>query len=217
MAADGTRVRVTPNLAYGICLVVVGTALVLDRLQLMEASQILRFWPLGLVLLGLTLVVQSFQNPDVKENARSQQTLSFGHIVGIVIVGLLVSQAIHRGATSASGDSSETVNLFAVGTRQSQLSRAPVFRGGEMTSVMGRAELDLRQTTVAPGEAPVIDVFTLWGESAIRVPADWTVEVRAVAIMGGARDRRADVRSVPGAPRIVVRGFVLMGGLSIRS
>jgi Domain of unknown function (DUF5668)/Cell wall-active antibiotics response 4TMS YvqF len=217
MSADGTRVRVTPNLAFGICLVVVGTALVLDRLQLMEASQILQFWPLGLVLLGLTLVVQSFQSVDANEQARNQQTFPSGHIVGIVIVGLIVSQAVHRGGNSARGDSSETVNLFAVGSRQSQLSRAPVFRGGEMTAVMGRSDLDLRQTTVAPGEEAVIDVFTLWGESTIRVPAEWTVEIRAVPIMGGARDRRTEVRSVPGAPRIVVRGFVMMGGLSIRS
>jgi hypothetical protein len=190
---------------------------VLDRLQLMEASQILRFWPLGLVLLGLTLVVQSFQRADASGSARDQQIFPSGHIVAIVIMGLFISQAVHRGSNSARADSSETVDLFAVGSRQSQLSRAPVFRGGEMTAVMGRSDLDLRQTTVAPGEEAVIDVFTLWGESIIRVPAEWTVEVRAVAIMGGARDRRTEVRSVPGAPRIVVRGFVMMGGLSIRS
>lgn len=217
MSADGTRVRVTPNLAFGICLVVVGTALVLDRLQLMEASQILRFWPLGLVLLGLALVVQSFQSSDANENARNQQTFPSGHIVGIVIVGLLVSQVIHRGGDTARADSSETVSLFALMSRHQQLSRAPVFRGGEITSVMGRSDLDLRHTTVAPGDAAVIDVFTLWGESTIRVPAEWTVEIRAVPIMGGVRDRRTEVRSSPGAPKIVVRGFVMMGGLSIRS
>ena len=47
---------------------------------------------------------------------------------------------------------SETVSLFAVMSRHQQVSNAPVFRGGQMTAVMGRAELDLRKTTVAPGE-----------------------------------------------------------------
>ena len=92
-----------------------------------------------------------------------------------------------------------------------------MFRGGEMTSVMGRSDLDLRQTTVAPGEEAVIEVFTLMGGSTIRVPEGWSVEMRAVSIVGGAKDRRSGARDVPGAPRIVVRGFIMMGGLNIRS
>ena len=50
MTADEPRLRVTTNLAFGICLILLGTALMLDRLQLVDASQILRFWPVGLVL-----------------------------------------------------------------------------------------------------------------------------------------------------------------------
>ena len=39
-----------------------------------------------------------------------------------------------------------------------------------MTTIMGRADLHLRQTTVAPGEEGVIDVFTPTGGSTIRYP-----------------------------------------------
>ncbi len=61
MTVDETRPRVTPNLAYGICLVLLGGTLILDRMQLVDARQILQFWPLALVLVGATLVIQSFQ------------------------------------------------------------------------------------------------------------------------------------------------------------
>ena len=47
------RNNVTPQLAAGAFLVVIGTLLTLDRLQLVEAANSLRFWPLVLVGLGV--------------------------------------------------------------------------------------------------------------------------------------------------------------------
>ena len=71
MTADEPRFRVTMNLAFGICLILVGTALMLDRLQLVDAAQILRFWPVALMLFGVVLVIQSFQRVDATSAARS--------------------------------------------------------------------------------------------------------------------------------------------------
>lgn len=216
MTADEPRVRVTTNLAFGICLILLGTALILDRLQLVPASQLLRFWPVGLVLVGAALVIQSFQRVDATSAARLQPSYG-GHIFAWVIVALVMSQVFDRGGLTARADSSETVNLFALMTHHQQVSTASVFRGGEVTSVMGHSDLDLRKTTVAPGEEAVIEVFTLMGGTTIRVPEGWRVEVRTVPIAGGVKDRRSGARDVPGAPRIVIRGFIMMGGLNIRS
>ncbi len=217
MPVDGMRMRVTPNLAYGICLVLLGWTLILDRLQIVEAAQILRYWPVGLVLLGLALVIQSLQRANDAPAAQTEQSLNPGHAIVFVVVAVLASQTFQRNGVTARADSSETVSLFAVMSHHQQVSSAPVFSGGEMTAVMGRSDLDLRQTTVAPGEEAVIEVFTLMGGSTIRVPEGWTVVVRAVPIMGGVKDRRSGARDLPGSPRIVVRGFILMGGLDIRS
>ena len=63
----------------------------------------------------------------------------------------------------------------------------------------------------------MIDVFTLMGESMIRVPDGWQVDLRATAVMGGVRDRRTAPGGAAGAPRIVIRGFVMWGALVIRS
>ena len=216
MTADEPRVRVTTNLAFGICLILLGTTLILDRLQLVPASQLLRFWPVGLVLVGAALVIQSFQRVDPAQ-ARPQQGLDGGHIFALIIFAIIMSQAFNRGGFTARADSSESANLFALMTHHQQVSSAAVFRGGEMTSVMGHSDLDLRKTTIAPGEEAIIEVFTLMGGSTIRVPEGWSVEVRVMPIAGGVKDRRSGSRDTPGAPRIVVRGFILMGGLNIRS
>ena len=96
MTADEPRLRVTTNLAFGICLILLGTALMLDRLQLVDASQILRFWPVALVLFGAALVIQSFQRVDATSAARPQPSYG-GHIFVWIIVALVMSQVFNRG------------------------------------------------------------------------------------------------------------------------
>lgn len=214
MTAAEPRVRVTTNLALGICLILLGTVLILDRLGLMPASQLLRFWPIGLVLFGIAMVVQSFQRVDPTSAPREHDGL--GHALIWVIFSIVVWTGFSHGTTVRT-DSSETANVVAVISRHHLVSNAAIFRSAEMTTIMGRADLDLRKTSVAPGEEAVIEVFTLMGGSTIRVPEGWNVDVRATPVMGGIRDRRAEKGDTPGAPRIVVRGFVMWGGLDIRS
>ena len=114
MTADEPRLRVTTNLAFGICLILLGTALMLDRLQLVDASQILRFWPVGLVLFGAALVIQSFQRVDATSAARrsSRPTAATSSS------GSSLRSSCRRCSTAVGSpratDSSETVNVFAV-------------------------------------------------------------------------------------------------------
>ena len=215
MTADAPHLRVTTNLALGICLILLGTVLILDRLGLVPASQVLRFWPVGLVLFGAAMVIQSFQRADTTSIA-SRQNSGLGHVIVWVIVALIFSQGFSRGVTVRT-DSSETASVVAVMGRHQQVSSATAFRSAEMTTIMGHGDLDLRKATVVPGEEAVIEVFTLMGESAIRVPEGWNIDLRATRVLGGVRDRRTGARGVAGAPRIVIRGFVMWGALVIRS
>jgi hypothetical protein len=215
MTADAPHLRVTTNLALGICLILLGTVLILDRLGLVPASQVLRFWPIGLVLFGAAMVIQSFQGVDTS-SAVPRQNAGLGHVIIWVIIALAFSQGFSRGVTVRT-DSSETASVVAVMGRHQQVSSAPDFRSAEVTTIMGHADLDLRSATVVPGEEAVIEVFTLMGESAIRVPEGWNVDLRVTRVLGGIKDRRTGDHNVAGAPRIVIRGFVMWGGLVIRS
>jgi hypothetical protein len=217
MTADQPRVTVTSNLAFGICLILLGTVLVLDRLQMLDAREILsRYWPVALMLFGAALVMQSFQRPGATP-AAAEQPIGLGGIIIWTIVAVVVWNGFTAHNERLSTGSNETVSLFAVMSRHNQVASAPVFRGGHMTAVMGRTDLDLRQTNVAAGEEPVLEVFTLMGGAMIRVPEGWIVDVQAAPIIGGVKDRRAGARDVAGSPRIIIRGFIMMGGLEIRS
>ena len=94
-----------------------------------------------------------------------------------------------------------------------RVHRSPELRGGYMTAMMGGIELDLRPCKA--GASPmVIDVFVLWGGIELKVPADWTVDVQVVPIMGGFENKAAGSES---GPRLVVRGHAIMGGLGINN
>ena len=217
MTVDEPRVRVATNLAFGICLILLGTTLMLDRLQIVEAAQILRFWPVALVLLGAALVFQSFQRPDATAGAQPRSAFDGGHVFVWVMVAVVMSQVFSPVETTTLTDSSDRVHVAAVMSRHNRVVNATAFRGGEMTAIMGGSNLDLRNANVSSGEDVVVEVFILMGGGMIRVPEGWTVETRATPIMGDVKDRRTGARDVPGAPRLVLRGFIMMGGLSIRS
>jgi len=213
MTVDEPRLRVTTNLALGICLILLGTVLILDRLQLVEASQVLRFWPVVLILFGMTLVIQSFQRPDTTPGAKPDMA------VGTVIFWVLISMFVWNGFGSSTtrSESANSVDTVSIMGRDHRVVDAAEFRGGQMTSVMGRSELDLRKATITPGQDATIEIFMLMGGATIRVPEGWTIDVNTRRIAGHVKDRRAGARDATGAPRLVIRGLIVMGGLSIRS
>ena len=47
---------VTPKFIIGVCLVLFGVVLSLDRLGVLQAHHVLRFWPAALILLGLVML-----------------------------------------------------------------------------------------------------------------------------------------------------------------
>jgi hypothetical protein len=242
MATD-TRMNYAPNLALGICITVIGIALTLDKLRILEAERILRFWPVGLILFGAGVVAQSFWpgagQPGADGKRKASGTPLF--VLVVIVAGFLIGPRLERRGSFLRSDARDTVSLFAVMSEDQRSSNATKFRGGEMTSFMGSNKLDLRQATLAPGEEAVIDVFAVMGGVELRVPDGWTVVVQVVPVMGGVRDQRMragdrrplEAERVPAeaggdakapeantsaaAPRVVVRGFIIMGGLVIKS
>jgi hypothetical protein len=81
-------------------------------------------------------------------------------------------------------------------------------------SIMGSVELDLREARFAEPEV-TLHAYTLMGGIQITVPEDVDVDVSGIALMGGF-DHRASGPGVPGAPRVKVIGFALMGGVEVR-
>jgi predicted membrane protein len=121
-----------------------------------------------------------------------------------------------QAGNSPAGGSGEPVHasLFSLLSGSERRWGKSVFRGAEMTAVMGGCELDLRDALMSTGELAVIDVFAVMGGVTIFVPPHWTVSQEVEAIMGGVHDKTQSVPSNP-AQHLLVRGTVVMGGVEI--
>lgn len=79
--------------------------------------------------------------------------------------------------------------------------------------IMGGGELDLREARFE-GRDVVIRCFALMGGFSVIVPPGVGVEVRGVGIMGGF-DSSASGFGDPDAPRVVITGLTVMGGVGV--
>ncbi|MFF2812978.1 DUF1707 domain-containing protein [Streptomyces sp. NPDC058000] len=88
--------------------------------------------------------------------------------------------------------------------------------GRRFTAVclMGGGELDLREADFA-GREVEISVWALMGGVNVIVPPGVEVEMRGLGIMGGFDSREDGVPGEPGAPRVIVSGLALMGGVGV--
>jgi hypothetical protein len=155
------------------------------------------------------------------------RTLSPLAVVGTwiaVVVALQVSGVRSFNEANAS----DRVRVVSVMARSEHISQATAFQGADITNVMGRSELDLHNATMAPGANATVHVFSAMGAVVLRVPPTWTVETGSVTALGGVRDERLGVRderdspperddTAGPAPRLVLRGLVMFGRLTITS
>ena len=101
----------------------------------------------------------------------------------------------------------------------SGIDRSRRWRLGPETSViavMGGVHLDLRAAEIEGPEAS-ISCTAIMGGIDIEVPEGLEVEVSGFGLMGGVADEVSNALPLPGAPRVHIHAFALMGGVSVRS
>jgi predicted membrane protein len=230
-ASRARRPPLTPQLVTGLLIIAVGVLFTLDNLGIAHAAEYTRYWPAGLIVIGLLKVWQSREGSGSGVGGLiftligfwlllEQLTvirISFADMWPMVLVflgGYLVWQGVTGRRARPERDAAASVNAVAVlgGVVRGSASRN--FRGGELTAVMGGCEIDLRQAAIN-GEA-IIDVFALWGGIEIKVPDDWVVLTRVTPILGGVEDK---TRPSPGAGahRLTLRGMAIMGGVEVKN
>jgi predicted membrane protein len=89
------------------------------------------------------------------------------------------------------------------------------FRGGEVVSIFGGAELNLSR---ADFTGPiVIEMVQIFGGAKLIIPPHWEVRSEAVAIFGGIEDKRPPQSITSAGKILILQGTVLFGGIEIKS
>jgi hypothetical protein len=127
--------------------------------------------------------------------------------------GVIASAALLKRVFPSRGDAhSDQVALVAILDGVALKSRSRAFRGGSMFSWLGGIAVDLREAELAPDAH--LDVRSVLGGIAIRVPPGWRVESDVKALGGGvavdATEPEAD-----DAPTLRLDGFSVLGGVAV--
>lgn len=219
-----------PKMVLGLCVLTVGLLLTLDNLDLVDTRWLLRYWPVGLIAVGLAalsatkkgngrggpvvlILVGSFFLLDRLEFLDFNPFALFWPVVMIVAGGSLILQTLRPRKAPVDGDNEVTSFAFMGAIKRS--NNANPFRHSELTAMMGGCELDLREATIPPGGEGSVEVFALMGGHEIRVPKGWAVDMRVFPFMGGVDDKTLPASGTD-APRLVIRGTVIMGGLTVK-
>lgn len=112
-------------------------------------------------------------------------------------------------------DRNDVIDITAVfgGVKKSLLSKT--FKGGDVTTFMGGAEINLSQADFT-GKV-MIDCFNMFGGTKLIVPPDWEVQSDIVTIFGGVDDKRPPAASPSPGKVLYLDGTCLFGGLEIKS
>lgn len=232
---EKSPLRLSPQFILGLLIVILGVMFTLDNLEIIDARDFLRYWPVLLIIYGLAKILQ----PETRSSRFWGIVIAF---VGaalfvdkldifyfrlwdfwpLLLVALGVTMILRARARGTSTglmtneqveDRGNFVNAaaFLGGTRRNVFTSD--FRGGELTAVMGGCDIDLRNATIATSPA-VIDVFAFWGGIEIKVPNTWTVIFEGTPILGGYDDKTFK-QTAEENQRLIIRGTIIMGGVEV--
>jgi hypothetical protein len=127
--------------------------------------------------------------------------------------GLTAAAAFAKRAMPSRGDEeSDEVALVAALDGVQLKSRAQAFRGGSMVSWLGGIAVDLREAQLGPDAH--LDLRTLFGGIAIRVPSGWRIVSNVNALGGGVTVNAPDPED-PDAPTLTLDGIAVFGGIAV--
>lgn len=234
MRHDRTRGSVPSQVVLGLMVIAMGVLFLLDNLGILEFRRGLAFWPLVFIVAGVVKMVDTSSRngyvvglglvtvgATLMANRLGFIYVSFNTVWPLLLIAL-GAMVLYRAATGRRARtvslkdqpaSDEVVDITAILGGVERRVSTQAFRGGEVTAIMGGCELDMRGASIA-GEA-VLDVFAVFGGITIKVPTDWTVVLHGTPILGGFDEKTAAPPDA--AKRLVVRGYVILGGLEVRN
>jgi hypothetical protein len=229
------------QLIYGVGVAAIGIALTLGNLGLADPGAILAYWPVAIIVGGVLTAVRADDPPGrvwggfwimigvwFLSNTTGHSHVSLWDFLwpmALVALGVkLWVDALRRDTpqtTRTAPLGPEASHLTAILAGSTRVVQEPTFTGASMTTLLGNCTLDLHLSgPPANGEA-VIELLALLGAHEIIVPEGWTVVNETTAIGATVDDQRSSFAGrtiIEGdtRPRIIVRGTLILSGVTIK-
>ena len=193
----------------GLIMIVVGVAFLLNDI-IPDAHMQDFIWPGILIIAGIIFIVKP--KPNIHHirgwNKYEGDWNNYGNHIK--------EQTIAEHATVEPGDDAEFIEINAVFGSANKLVLSKNFKGGEVNSFMGGAEINLLQADI---KQPVhLEINTVFGGTKLIVPANWNVKNSITAVLGGLEDKRNPNIANPDPNKILIlKGACVFGGIEIKN
>ena len=211
----------------GLGLLGLGVTLTLDNMGVVDAGRILPWWPVLLILLGVSHLLQgSWFGGSIWSLVGGLLLVGNLDLVTfdvfdlwplvLVLVGGNLLWGVIRGRRVSDPEIADTFSATAVLGGVTRKIVAREFAGGSATAFMGGCEIDLTSCETA-GPPADIHAFAMWGGVEIKVPEDWEVRVEGTALLGAFEDNTQRAAAAEDRKVLVVRGMAIMGGVEVKN
>lgn len=155
-------------------------------------------WPAAIILIGISLIIHPFRHHHHHHFHCTDKPRHHRH-------NQYSSHSINK-------DGTIYYNLIMNGV--DEIFLGPVFRGGEINTILGGVELDLRKSTLPEGNT-ILKVESILGGITLYVPEDWTVEIQTDSMLGGFTDNRP-LKGMSTDKRLIIDAHLILGGGTIK-
>lgn len=175
----------------GILFIIIGVFFLLPKFFNFDFNFIQLFWPVLLIVLGLTLIIKRNEH--------------FHHHPYC---------AVKQPKFNEQNDFVDEINIFG-GSKQNVVSKN--FKGGKITCIFGGSELDFRNATLSEGEN-TLELICFFGGVSLIIPPDWKIKSEMIALLGGFADKRHQLPELEQNNKILkIKGIAFFGGGEIKS
>jgi predicted membrane protein len=235
---DGERPRYSSGLIIGVLVIIAGVILLLDQFGIVNADHLWPYWPIAVILVGLSKFFQcqtrggrvwgaiiTFLGVGLlleNLNIAYMRWEAVWPTVIIAIGGFMAWNALNSprrgGEPGANTVNSAWLNQFNIFGGGEYRINSRNFRGGDIFVIFGGFAVDLTQADIE-GDMAVMNVNAIFGGGEIRIPETWQVNMEGVGIFGGYGDKTSHPLPVPGtsSKMLVIRGAAIFGGVEIKN
>jgi len=218
------------RIIFGLAIIVVGVVLFLENMGVIGNVRIWVWWPLILIVLGITQLAQPRQNRQICGGLLLLLIggLFLGSNLGyfsfkfwdlwpliLILIGFSILKQTVWGR-KVTGQGPDFIHLsFVLGGGDHTFSSKKL-NGGKISAVLGGGSIDLREADFE-GDQIEINVFAFWGGFDITVPKQWQVNVLATPLLGGIENKAHAEATTGAAKTLIITGSIIMGGVEIKN
>jgi predicted membrane protein len=215
----------------GTLIIVFAVVILLQNLDLIPYINMWVFWPVFLILIGLSQVLRPKESRQAFSGGifivvgllfllNNMNIIYFGVRELWPFILLLVGFALLRQSmfgTKLKDLENEFINLTFILGGGNHKFNSKLLQGGNVTAIMGGGKIDLTDADMVDDEI-YFDIFAFWGGVELIVPQHWQVNMKALPILGGAENKTGpDPNSTSTVKRLTIRGTAIMGGMEVKN